>query len=170
MPTTLYAEPVDMISYVIEKDFGLLWWLSGKEYACQCRRHGFEPGLGRSSGERNGNPLQYSCLANPMDRVALWATVHEVAKELDMTYWLNNSNKRSADVIKDLEMDYLSGSKVITKVFISGSQVVQREEGDAMLEAEGEEEIWRWSESEKNLKMLPWWRKGPWAQECRWKH
>ena len=76
-----------------------------------------------------------------MDRGALWATVHEVAKELDMTYWLNNSNKRSADVIKDLEMDYLSGSKVITKVFIRGSQVVQREEGDAMLEAEGEEEI-----------------------------
>ena len=44
-------------------------------------------------------------------------------------------------MIKDLEMDYLSGSKVITKVFIRGSQVVQREEGDAMLEAEGEEEI-----------------------------
>ena len=38
------------------------------------------PGLGRSSGEGNGNPLQYSCLENPMDRGAWWATVHGVAK------------------------------------------------------------------------------------------
>ena len=38
------------------------------------------PGSGRSSGEGNGNPLQYSCLENPMDRGALWATVHRVAK------------------------------------------------------------------------------------------
>ena len=38
------------------------------------------PGLGRASGEGNGNPLQYSCLENPMDRGAWWAMVHEVAK------------------------------------------------------------------------------------------
>ena len=38
------------------------------------------PGLGRSCGEGNGNPLQYSCLENPMDRGAWWATVHRVAK------------------------------------------------------------------------------------------
>ena len=38
------------------------------------------PGLGRSPGEGNGNSLQYSCLGNPMDRGAWWATVHEVAK------------------------------------------------------------------------------------------
>ena len=38
------------------------------------------PGSGRSTGEGNGNPLQYSCLENPMDRGVLWATVHEVAK------------------------------------------------------------------------------------------
>ena len=38
------------------------------------------PGLGRSPGEGNGNPLQYSCLENPMDRGAWWATVHRVAK------------------------------------------------------------------------------------------
>ena len=41
------------------------------------------PGLGRSSGVGNGNPLQYSCLGNPMDRGAWWATVHGVAKESD---------------------------------------------------------------------------------------
>ena len=38
------------------------------------------PGLGRSRGEENGNPLQYSCLENPMDRRAWWATVHEVQR------------------------------------------------------------------------------------------
>ena len=43
------------------------------------------PGSGRYPGEGNGNPLQYSCLGNPMDRGALQATVHEVTKELDMT-------------------------------------------------------------------------------------
>ena len=38
------------------------------------------PGLGRSPGEGNGNPLQYSCLKNSMDRGAWWATVHGVTK------------------------------------------------------------------------------------------
>ena len=41
---------------------------------------GSVPGLGRSPGEGNGNPLQYSCLENPMDRASWWATVHGVAK------------------------------------------------------------------------------------------
>ena len=43
------------------------------------------PGLGISAGERNGNPLQCSCLGNPMDRGTWWATVHGVAKESNMT-------------------------------------------------------------------------------------
>ena len=38
------------------------------------------PGLGRSPAEGNGNPLQYSCLGNPMNRGAWWTTVHGVAK------------------------------------------------------------------------------------------
>ena len=40
------------------------------------------PGLGKSPGEGNGNPLQYSCPGNPMDRGAWWATVHGIAKSL----------------------------------------------------------------------------------------
>ena len=44
------------------------------------RDTGLIPGSGRSSGEGNGNPLQYSCLENPMDGGAWWATVHEVTK------------------------------------------------------------------------------------------
>ena len=38
------------------------------------------PGFGKSPGEGNGNPFQYSCLKNPMDRAAWWATVHGVIK------------------------------------------------------------------------------------------
>ena len=49
------------------------------------------PGSGRSPGEGNGHPLQYSCLENPMDRGAWQATVHEVTKESDMTSQLNNN-------------------------------------------------------------------------------
>ena len=41
---------------------------------------GLIPGSGRSSGEGHGNPLQYSCLENSMDRRAWWAIVHRVAK------------------------------------------------------------------------------------------
>lgn len=44
---------------------------------------GLIPGSGRCPGERNGNPLQYSSLGNPMDREAWWAGVHGVTKELD---------------------------------------------------------------------------------------
>ena len=46
---------------------------------------GLIPELGRSPGEGNGNPLQDSCLGNPMDRGAWWATVHGVTKESDTT-------------------------------------------------------------------------------------
>ena len=48
--------------------------------ACNAGDLGSIPGLERSPGEGNGNPLQYSCLENPMDRGAWWATVHRVAK------------------------------------------------------------------------------------------
>ena len=48
----------------------------GKESACNAGDRGSSPGSGRSSGEENGNPLQYSCLGNPMDRGAWWASVY----------------------------------------------------------------------------------------------
>ena len=51
------------------------------------RDEGLIPGLRRSLGGGNGNPFQYSCLGNPMDRGAWWATVHEAAKS-----WTQLSN------------------------------------------------------------------------------
>ena len=51
-----------------------------KASACNAGDLGLIPGLGRSSGEGNGNPLQYSCLGNPMDGGAGWAAVHGVTE------------------------------------------------------------------------------------------
>ena len=67
---------------------GLTWWLSGKEPTCQCRRH--FPWVRKISwrGKGNDNPLQYSCLRNPIDRRAWEVTFHGVKKELDTTWWL----------------------------------------------------------------------------------
>ena len=52
----------------------------GKESACNAGDPASIPGWGRSPGEGNGNPLQSSCLENPMDRGAGWATVHGVTE------------------------------------------------------------------------------------------
>ena len=52
----------------------------GKESACNAGDLGSIPGSGRSPGEGNGNPLQYSCLVNPMDRGAWQAAVHGVTR------------------------------------------------------------------------------------------
>ena len=52
----------------------------GKETACNAGDVGSIPGWGRSPGGGQGNPLQYSCLENPKDRVAWPATVHSVAR------------------------------------------------------------------------------------------
>ena len=57
------------------------------------RSAGSIPGLRRSPGGGNGNPLQYYRLGNPMDREAWQARVHGVSKELDMTYQLNKDYK-----------------------------------------------------------------------------
>ena len=60
------------------------WWLRGKQSTCNVGDTGLIPGLGRSLGEGNGNPLQHSCLGNPTDRGAWWAAVCGVA-ESDVT-------------------------------------------------------------------------------------
>ena len=52
-------------------------WLGVKEYACQCRRHGFNPRIRKIPWRRIGNPLQYSCLENPMDRGA-WRAIQSM--------------------------------------------------------------------------------------------
>ena len=79
---TISLKRLDLILSSIWKRLPL--GLSGKESACQGRKHRFNPVVGRFPGEGNRNPLQYSRLGNPMDRGA-WggagATVHGVIKE-----------------------------------------------------------------------------------------
>ena len=65
-----------------------------KESALNAGNLGSLPGLGRSPGEGIGNPLQYSCLENPMGRGAWKATVHGVAKELGTTDQLKQQQAR----------------------------------------------------------------------------
>ena len=72
--------------------FGLSWWLSGKESACNAGDKGDAgsiPGSGWSPGGGHGNPLQYSCLGNLMDRGAWKAMVHGVAKSQIGPKWLS---------------------------------------------------------------------------------
>ena len=80
-------------------DLGVLsakWGFHGgshrKESACNVGDLGSICGSGRSPGEGNGYPLQYSCLGNVMDRGVWPATVHGTAKESDTTQQLNNKN------------------------------------------------------------------------------
>ena len=57
----------------------------GKESACNARDSGSIPGSGRSPGEGNGNPIQYYCLENSMEKGTWQATVHRGGKESDAT-------------------------------------------------------------------------------------
>ena len=65
---------------VVSTEMGFPSSSDGKASACNAGDLGSIPESGRSPGEGNGNPLQYSCLENPMDGGAWWATLHGVAK------------------------------------------------------------------------------------------
>ena len=71
----VYRKRLFLHAYIF---IGLSKWLSGKGSACHVGHVGLIPGSGRSPGEGNGLPLQYSCLGNLMDRGAWQATVHSV--------------------------------------------------------------------------------------------
>ena len=75
--------------YCLYQKVGFLGGTSGKETAGDIRDMGSIPGSGRSPGGGPGNPLQYSCLENPMDRGARQATVHGVAKSRTQLKALN---------------------------------------------------------------------------------
>ena len=82
---------------------GFLGGSDGKESACNTGEASSIPGWGRSPGGGNGNPLQYSCQENPMDRGALWATVHRITKSWT---WLSNwalSAKTSTNIRDSVE-------------------------------------------------------------------
>jgi len=99
-PKTLYmnahsklltiAKKVKTACMSIDEQINKMWYIHTvegspgdslvKNLAANAGDMGSIPGSGRSPGEGNGNPLQYSCLENTMDRGAWWATVHRVTK------------------------------------------------------------------------------------------
>ena len=87
--------------YSFIKERGFLGGSDGKESACNTEDPqkiepedpGSFPGLGRSPREENGNPLQYPCLKNSVDRGARWATVHGVTKSQIRLEWLSPKNR-----------------------------------------------------------------------------
>ena len=104
---------------------------SGIEPICQCRRHretGSVPGSGRSPGRGHGNPLQYSCLENPMDGRAWWATVHRVAKgQTGLKQLSIHNGKESEDSTQELRLLMYpsatsAGSKVSINKIVSDSE------------------------------------------------
>ena len=83
LPAVIPSTTIPSTAIAIATYYYCVWlsrWLSGKESACHAGDAGAVPGLGRSPGEGNGNPLHYSCLGNPMDRGGWWATVHVVSR------------------------------------------------------------------------------------------
>ena len=92
--STVYCDPHSQFGFLGISKFrtGFPGGSAVKNLPANAGDTGLIPGLGRSPGEENGNPLQYSCLGNPTNRVTWWATVCGVAKELDMTQQLNNIN------------------------------------------------------------------------------
>ena len=89
MDKSQLSEPVKwgQESYLFHRVIGKIKWNQGfpagsdsQRICLQCGRSEFDPGWGRSLGEGHDYPLQYSCLKNPMDRGAWWATVHVVVK------------------------------------------------------------------------------------------
>ena len=90
VPLPAQAGHAHFHSWVIIKykpDRGFPSRSDSKESACSAGDLGSVPGLGRFPGEGNGNPLQYSCLENSMDRGTWWGTVHGIAKSRT---WLNS--------------------------------------------------------------------------------
>ena len=111
---------------------GLPWWLSGKESAYNAgatRDSSSISGWGRSPGGGHGNPLQYSCLKNPMDRGAWQATVHRVAKSQlnthpPLTTLIGKQerlkrNKQSFQLVKFVKKKKRTNFNILVRIFVS---------------------------------------------------
>ena len=104
-----FSQSVACPFILFNKVLGFPGGLEVKASASSAGDLGSIPGSGRSPGEGNGNPLQYSCLENPVDRGAWWATVHGVAKSWtrlsDFTFFsfLSSQSKRDPLVAQSVK-------------------------------------------------------------------
>ena len=107
---------------------------SGKESASNARDSGSTLGPGRSPGGGNGNPLQYSCLGNSMNRGAWWVTVHEVTKS-QTGLWLSMHTQ--------LEV-YITFIHILWVQSSHGNMTLQRRLGNTIYVPEGSRRRFCW--------------------------
>ena len=101
-------------------------WLTAKESVCQHRTLRSIPGSGRSPGEGNSNPFQYSCLENPIYREAWQATVHSVAEEsVTASYDLVTREQLTATSVVVGYMWLLMATIVIVVVTVNGDWLLR---------------------------------------------
>ena len=86
-------------------------WLMGKNPPADIEDVGLIPGFGRSPGGKNGDPLQYSCLGNPIDRGAWWATVHGVTNS--QTRFSNWAHSQALSRLQTYLETYLKNDRMI---------------------------------------------------------
>ena len=92
---------------------GLPCWLSDEESICSSGDAGYIPGSGRCPGGGNGNPLQYSCLENPMDGGAWWAIIHGVGRNEQLsTYSCHAKSIRITTHYLNFFLSHMSRSAV----------------------------------------------------------
>ena len=96
-----------------------------KESACNAGDLGSIPGSGRYLGEGNGNPLQYFCLENPMDRGAWWVTVHRVTKSQTRLSDSHNNNK-STLLQQKISNNWLLAHEMLQRVLIKSLNKLSR--------------------------------------------
>ena len=98
-------EKCSLLKLWVNRQIPFVWDLKSVQNQACSMDHGNGPGLLHFSalalplGEGNGNPLQYSCLQNPMDRGAWWAAVHGVAQSWTLLKWLSSSSSSSLGLI-----------------------------------------------------------------------
>ena len=111
---------------------------SGQEPACQCRRqrYRFYPWVGKTLGGRNGNPLQYSCLENPMDRGVWETTVHRVAKSQIWLKWLSMQAFWMRDILVDTWQYSRKGCVHVTLCIIQATSFKCQKQCDLISELE----------------------------------
>ena len=93
--------------------------LVGKESACNAGDTGSIPGSGRTSGGGNGNSLRYSCLKNPMDKGAWWATVHDFSKSQTwLSDWAHTYTCTNMTILQSVKVTKNSWYNMKLRIFL----------------------------------------------------
>ena len=125
----LYVNTIVYVNYMSIQNWASLVAQDGKASACNAGDLGSIPDSGISPGERNGNPLQYSCLGNPMDRGTWWATAHGVTKSqtrlsdfISLSIITLNVDGLNAPVKKDRVTEWIKKNNV--QLYVASKRLI----------------------------------------------